>query len=83
MTLRFLKLLKPTLQIKSRKAPQPEGFRDHSSHLETATLHPLFVHWKDGQVQKTFSVKYDDTSLVNIKKGIANLLQVNWRLYSM
>ncbi|ODM98802.1 Microsomal triglyceride transfer protein large subunit [Orchesella cincta] len=72
-----IKLIKPKLQIKSRKAPQPEGFWDHTSHLDTTTLHPLYVYWKDGQVQKTFSVKNDDTSLVNIKKGIANLLQNN------
>ncbi|CAL8121848.1 unnamed protein product [Orchesella dallaii] len=72
-----IKLVKPKLQIKSRKAPQPEGFWDHTSHLDTTTLHPLYVYWKDGQVQNTFAVKNDDTSLVNIKKGIANLLQTN------
>jgi hypothetical protein len=69
-------LLKPQLQIKSRKAPKPEGFHEHSSQLDSATFHPLYVYWKNGAVQKTFSVEGDDVSLVNLKKGIANLLQV-------
>ncbi len=69
-------LVKPHLQIKSAKAPEPGGFRDHSSNLDHAKIQPFFIHWKDGQVQETFSVKNDDVSLVNVKKGIANILQV-------
>ncbi|XP_035709713.1 microsomal triglyceride transfer protein large subunit isoform X2 [Folsomia candida] len=70
-------LVKPHLQIKSARSPEPEGFRDHSSNLDHAKIHPFFIHWKDGQVQETFSVKSDDVSLVNVKKGIANILQIS------
>ncbi|CAG7828228.1 unnamed protein product [Allacma fusca] len=69
-------LSRPQLQIKSRKAPHPDGFRDHTSQLDSASLHPLYVYWKDGIIQKTYSVTNDDISFVNIKKGIANLLQI-------
>jgi hypothetical protein len=65
------------LQIKSAKAPEPGGFRDHSSNLDSSKMNPFFVHWKDGKVFGTYSVQNDDVSLVNIKKGIANILQVN------
>ena len=68
--------MKPQLQIKSRKAPHPDGFRDHTSSLDSVTLHPLYFHMKDGVVQKTYSAVEDSVSLANIKKGIANILQV-------
>lgn len=75
-TILEITLVNPRLQIKSRRAPQPDGFRDHLSQLESTKHHPLYVHWKNGAIQKTFSITTDDTSLVNIKKGIANLLQI-------
>lgn len=69
-------MVNPRLQIKSAKSPEPEGFRDHSSELDNAKLQPLFVLLKEGMVQSVHSVKEDDPSLLNVKKGIANILQI-------
>ncbi|XP_017781565.1 PREDICTED: microsomal triglyceride transfer protein large subunit [Nicrophorus vespilloides] len=45
------------------------------SALEFLTNHPFYVVWKSGQINKLLVSKEEPTSLVNLKKGIASLLQ--------
>lgn len=72
----LFQLLSPKLQIKSRKAPSPEGFVYHSSTLESIKNAPFFIHWDNGHVKSVYINKNEVISTVNLKKGIASLFQV-------
>lgn len=77
----FLQLANPKLSIKSRKAPAPEGFILHSSKLEELKNAPFFIHWKNGHVKSVYINQNEVVSLVNLKKGVASLFQVNYNLF--
>ncbi|KAJ9593728.1 hypothetical protein L9F63_014701 [Diploptera punctata] len=70
-----LQLSSLQLHIKSRKAPEPEGFVVHTSKLETSKNLPYFVHWNAGKIEHLFVAEGEDLSMVNLKKGVASLLQ--------
>ncbi|KAJ3658869.1 hypothetical protein Zmor_010585 [Zophobas morio] len=65
----------PQLFIRSRKAPSPDGFIQHSSKLESFSLKPFYVAWRGGRIEKILLPKGDPKALVNLKKGIASLFQ--------
>ncbi|XP_039279167.1 microsomal triglyceride transfer protein large subunit-like isoform X2 [Nilaparvata lugens] len=72
----FLAQLKgPSLQIKSRKAPSPDGFVTHSSKLDDAVNSVFLVSWHDGRVPAIYVDPKEHVSLINLKKGIASMLQ--------
>lgn len=71
-----LELLHPKLHVKSRKAPEPEGFIAHSSNLNLYKNQPFVVSWNRGIIDKIFTAKDEEISLKNLKKGIAGLLQI-------
>ncbi|RZC38190.1 microsomal triglyceride transfer protein large subunit [Asbolus verrucosus] len=70
-----LELRSPQLHIRSRKAPSPDGFIQHSSKLETLSLNPFYVVWRSGKIDKILLPKGEPPSLTNLKKGIAGLFQ--------
>lgn len=70
-----IEIANPQLHIKSRKAPAPEGFVAHSSELENLKNGPYFVHWHNGRILNMYLAKDEITSIGNLKKGIASLLQ--------
>ncbi|PNF28005.1 hypothetical protein B7P43_G13850 [Cryptotermes secundus] len=70
-----LELSSPQLHIKSRKAPEPEGFVVHTSKLEDLKNLPYLVHWNTGKIEHVFLAEGEDLSMVNLKKGIASLFQ--------
>lgn len=72
----LLQLIKPTLHIKSRKAPSPEGFVEHSSQLDDAKNGPFLVFWENGKVNNIYIDPEEQTSIINLKKGTASLFQV-------
>jgi microsomal triglyceride transfer protein large subunit len=63
------------LHIKSRKAPAPDGFVTHTSQLETLSNKPFLVHWSNGEVKNLYVADDENLSVVNLKRGIASLLQ--------
>ncbi|KAJ1529162.1 hypothetical protein ONE63_005970 [Megalurothrips usitatus] len=65
----------PQLHIKSRKAPAPEGFVAHSSELPNLKNGLYLVHWNNGRVVNMYLAKDEVTSISNLKKGVASLLQ--------
>ncbi|XP_044272344.1 microsomal triglyceride transfer protein large subunit [Tribolium madens] len=65
----------PQLHIRSRKAPSPDGFIQHSSKLEEFSLKPFYVTWRSGKIGKILLPKDEPKSLANFKKGIASLFQ--------
>ncbi|EFA08014.1 microsomal triacylglycerol transfer protein [Tribolium castaneum] len=70
-----LELKAPQLHIRSRKAPSPDGFIEHSSKLEEFSLKPFYVTWRSGKIGKILLPKGEPKSLANFKKGIASLFQ--------
>lgn len=71
-----LQLRAPQLHIRSRKAPSPDGFIQHSSKLEEFGLKPFYITWQSGKINKILIPQEDSKSLSNLKKGIASLFQV-------
>ncbi|RZF39851.1 hypothetical protein LSTR_LSTR000499 [Laodelphax striatellus] len=72
----FLAQLKgPSLQIKSRKAPSPDGFVPHTSKLDDAVNSAFLISWNDGRVPAIYIDSKEHISLINLKKGIASMLQ--------
>jgi microsomal triglyceride transfer protein large subunit len=63
------------LHIKSRKAPSPDGFVTHTSQLETLANKPFLVYWSNGEVKNLYVADDENLSVVNLKRGIASLLQ--------
>lgn len=71
-----IRVSSPKLSVKARQGPSPDGFVNKPSKVDNFKSSPLFVHWTGGRIGKVFSVKDEDVSSVNLKKGIASLLQV-------
>ncbi|XP_015110890.1 microsomal triglyceride transfer protein large subunit isoform X1 [Diachasma alloeum] len=70
-----IKLLTPQLYIKSRKAPEPEGFVEHSSKIDDIPQHPIYLLWQNGEILKTFLSPDETISSANLKRGLVNLFQ--------
>ncbi|XP_043281119.1 microsomal triglyceride transfer protein large subunit isoform X2 [Venturia canescens] len=66
---------KPQLWIKSRRAPEPEGFVEHNSRLDDFSLKPIFGLWRNGQVTKIFLDPDESVSSKNLKRGLLALFQ--------
>ncbi|XP_029174443.1 microsomal triglyceride transfer protein isoform X2 [Nylanderia fulva] len=69
------KLLSPQLWIKSRRAPEPEGFVEHSSKIERVAEKPFFVLWRYGDVEAIYVDSAENASSANLKRGLASLFQ--------
>lgn len=67
----------PKLSIRSRKAQTPDGFADHTSPLDdmSSTL-PVYLDWNSGKIVNIYVSESESPSLVNLKKGIASLFQL-------
>ncbi|KAG7189013.1 hypothetical protein KM043_008607 [Ampulex compressa] len=70
-----LELKWPQLWIKSRRAPEPEGFVEHSSNLDDAVEKPVLVLWRNGEVRTIYLDPTEPVSSANLKRGLASLLQ--------
>ncbi|KAL0115857.1 hypothetical protein PUN28_011023 [Cardiocondyla obscurior] len=68
-------LLSPQLWIKSRRAPEPEGFVEHSSKIEDVAERPFFVLWRHGDVEAVYMDPAESASSANLKRGLASLFQ--------
>nr|XP_012221835.1 PREDICTED: microsomal triglyceride transfer protein large subunit isoform X1 [Linepithema humile] len=68
-------LLSPQLWIKSRRAPEPEDFVEHSSKVNHVAEKPFFVTWQDGDVQHLYMDQDESASSANLKRGLASLFQ--------
>ena len=67
----------PKLSIRSRKAQQPDGFADHTSPLDNLeNSSAVYLDWNDGRISQIYSFDSESPSLVNFKKGIASLFQL-------
>lgn len=70
-------MVEPKLSIRSRKAQQPDGFKDHASPLDDLTNSAaVYLDWNDGRISKIYHSESESTHLVNYKKGVASLFQV-------
>ncbi|XP_050464692.1 microsomal triacylglycerol transfer protein isoform X3 [Cataglyphis hispanica] len=69
------KLLSPQLWIKSRRAPEPEGFVEHSSRVEQVAEKPFFVLWRYGDVEAIYIDSTENASSANLKRGLASVFQ--------
>ncbi|XP_044004601.1 microsomal triglyceride transfer protein large subunit isoform X2 [Aphidius gifuensis] len=65
----------PQLWIKSRKAPEPEGFIEHSSKLDDASKKPIYILWNNGVIIKSYLGQEETISSSNLKRGIASIFQ--------
>ncbi|XP_012263474.2 microsomal triacylglycerol transfer protein [Athalia rosae] len=70
-----VELLSPQLWIKSRKAPEPEGFIEHSSRLDDISSKPALVLWQKGELSTLYLDPSDDPSTANLKRGLVSLFQ--------
>ncbi|TGZ31885.1 microsomal triacylglycerol transfer protein [Temnothorax longispinosus] len=68
-------LLSPQLWIKSRRAPEPEGFVEHSSKVEQVAEKPFFILWRHGDVEAVYMDPAESASSANLKRGLASLFQ--------
>ena len=67
----------PKLAIRSRKAPTADGFADHTSPLDDlANTLPVYLDWNSGKIINIYVSESESPSLVNLKKGIASLFQL-------
>ncbi|KAK7021851.1 hypothetical protein SK128_009107 [Halocaridina rubra] len=65
----------PKISVKSRQGPTPEGLVQKKSKLDNYKLHPLYLHWNDGQIGKVYHVDGQALSVLNVMKGISSLFQ--------
>ncbi|XP_015513118.2 microsomal triacylglycerol transfer protein [Neodiprion lecontei] len=70
-----VELLSPQLWIKSRKAPEPEGFIEHSSRLDDISKGPALVLWQKGELGTLYLDPSDEASTANLKRGLVSLFQ--------
>lgn len=63
------------LWIKSRKAPLPEGFVEHSSRIEEIPEDAVIILWKNGEIKNFFAVYAETLSSLNLKRGFASIFQ--------
>ncbi|XP_077284119.1 microsomal triacylglycerol transfer protein isoform X2 [Arctopsyche grandis] len=68
-------LVSPKLYIKSRKAPAPEGFVEHTSFLDTMENGAFYALWNMGEISSVYIGDKESVSLANYKKGIMSLFQ--------
>ncbi|CAL4123222.1 unnamed protein product [Meganyctiphanes norvegica] len=73
-----LQVAKPQLGVKSRNDGSSDGlgFVQKTSRVNSYSMHPLYLHWSGGSIKKVYHVKDDELSMLNIKKGISSLLQI-------
>ncbi len=77
LTFLIFQVKNPKLSIRSRKAPSPDGFADHSSPLDVmADTAAVYLDWNNGRIVRFYSPDSESPSLVNFKKGVASLFQV-------
>ncbi|KAK2589067.1 hypothetical protein KPH14_001902 [Odynerus spinipes] len=70
-----IELLSPKLWIKSRKAPEPEGFVEHSSRVADVAEKPAIVLWKNGEIRALYLDTSETVSSKNFKRGLASIFQ--------
>nr|XP_003704407.1 PREDICTED: LOW QUALITY PROTEIN: microsomal triglyceride transfer protein large subunit [Megachile rotundata] len=70
-----IELLSPQLWIKSRRAPEPEGFVEHSSRIQKVSEKPALIVWKNGEIQSLFMDASESASSANLKRGLVSLFQ--------
>ncbi|XP_031836088.2 microsomal triacylglycerol transfer protein isoform X1 [Nomia melanderi] len=70
-----IELHSPQLWIKSRRAPEPEGFIEHSSKVDAAGKKPLFLLWRHGEIKEIYMHPSETVSSANLKRGLASLFQ--------
>ncbi|XP_071534399.1 microsomal triglyceride transfer protein large subunit isoform X1 [Panulirus ornatus] len=70
-----LTVVNPKLSVKARQGPSPEGFVHKASRLESYKLHPLFMHWNNGQINNVYHIDGGELSVLNVMKGISSLFQ--------
>ncbi|XP_053999073.1 microsomal triacylglycerol transfer protein [Hylaeus anthracinus] len=70
-----IELVSPQLWIKSRRAPEPEGFVEHSSQVSVIARKPLLVVWKNGEIKSVYMDPSESVSSANLKRGLASLFQ--------
>ncbi|XP_020285728.1 microsomal triglyceride transfer protein large subunit isoform X2 [Pseudomyrmex gracilis] len=68
-------LISPQLWIKSRRAPEPEGFVEHLSKVDQIAEKPFLVLWRHGDVQAVYMDSTESASSANLKRGVASLFQ--------
>lgn len=68
----------PQLGVKSRNDGSSDGlgFLQKTSRVNSYKMHPLYLHWSGGNIKKVYHIEEDELSMVNIKKGISSLLQM-------
>lgn len=71
----IFQLSSPKLWIKSRKAPEPEGFVEHSSKFEKLPSSMVLILWKNGEILKFFATQDESISSLNFKRGLASIFQ--------
>ncbi|XP_015186942.1 PREDICTED: microsomal triglyceride transfer protein large subunit [Polistes dominula] len=70
-----IEILSPQLLIKSRKAPEPEGFVKHSSKVDEISQKPVIVLWKNGEIRAIYLDESESISSKNLKRGLASIFQ--------
>jgi microsomal triglyceride transfer protein large subunit len=70
-----VKIVSLQLWIKSRKAPKPEGFIEHSSRLVDIPKDPILLLWNNGQILNAYAISTESLSSLNLKRGIASIFQ--------
>lgn len=69
-------LLYPKLHVKSRKAPSPEGFVEHSSRMESAKNKMFYATWINGKIEHLYVDPDEPLSMINYKRALVSLFQV-------
>ncbi|XP_035720701.1 microsomal triglyceride transfer protein large subunit-like isoform X2 [Vespa mandarinia] len=70
-----IEISSPQLLIKSRKAPEPEGFVEHSSRVNEISQRPAIVLWKNGEIKAVYLDTSESVSSKNLKRGLASIFQ--------
>lgn len=71
----LFQLIDPTLWIRSRKAPEPEGFVEHASEVDKVARKPIILLWRNGDIKGLFLDKSESVSALNLKRGLASAFQ--------
>lgn len=70
-----IQLLSPQLWIKSRRAPEPEGFVEHSSRVDSVSEQPVLLLWRHGEIVSIYMDPSETVSSANLKRGLASFFQ--------
>ncbi|XP_072050274.1 microsomal triglyceride transfer protein large subunit-like [Amphiura filiformis] len=60
----------------TKREDNENTYLSQSPILQAVSSHPIFAHWNSGKVSNLFASSADTTSSLNVKKGVASLLQV-------